>query len=154
MFRRHNMTKICYTCKIEKPIIDFHKKKKSKDGYHPTCKLCRKSESIVYYKNNKTKIIEKSKKYGINNIDKVRLYKKRYKLKHKSKINTYNRLRNYNDSDYRFRRILRLRIWHALKGNNKSKSTMELLGCSIDELKIHLQKTAINNNYIDFNIEN
>jgi hypothetical protein len=32
------------------------------------------------------------------------------------------------------------RIWDALKGNCKSKHTEELIGCSIDYLKIHLEK--------------
>jgi hypothetical protein len=32
------------------------------------------------------------------------------------------------------------RIWDALKGNCKSKSTIKLLGCSIEFLKLHLSK--------------
>jgi hypothetical protein len=32
------------------------------------------------------------------------------------------------------------RIWYALKGFAKSKSTIQLIGCSIENLKIHLEK--------------
>ena len=35
---------------------------------------------------------------------------------------------------------LRARVRSALKGKNKSKSTMQLIGCTIDELWLHLEK--------------
>jgi len=41
----------------------------------------------------------------------------------------------------------------ALKGRSKSKKTLELIGCSLSELKKHLQETAIKNGYLDFDIE-
>ena len=36
----------------------------------------------------------------------------------------------------------------------KSKSTLQLLGCSLEFLKRHLQETAIKNSYLNFNINN
>jgi hypothetical protein len=33
-------TKVCFSCKIEKSIIDFHKKAAKKDGLNPSCKPC------------------------------------------------------------------------------------------------------------------
>jgi hypothetical protein len=35
---------------------------------------------------------------------------------------------------------LRSRIWHALKHNFKSKSTLKLIGCSIEFLKFYLER--------------
>ena len=43
-------------------------------------------------------------------------------------------------------------ILEQIARNTKSKSTLELLGCTI--LKIHLQQTAISNSYSDFDINN
>ncbi len=39
-----------------------------------------------------------------------------------------------------------------MKTNNivKTNKTMQLIGCSMNELKEHLQQTAIINNYNDF----
>lgn len=53
-----------------------------------------------------------------------------WKDKNKSKVNHFN---------IKLRKILRKRIWDALKGNSKTKSTLELLGCSIENLKLHLE---------------
>jgi hypothetical protein len=47
---------------------------------------------------------------------------------------------------------LRHRIWAVLKGISKSQHTLELLGCDLEQLKQHLQETAIKNNYQGFNI--
>jgi hypothetical protein len=40
------------------------------------------------------------------------------------------------------------------QNTNKSNKTLELLGCSIEFLKEHLQQTAIKNGYLDFDINN
>jgi 5-methylcytosine-specific restriction endonuclease McrA len=37
----NSTTKICNQCHLEKPVYEFHKKAKSKDGYRNTCKQCR-----------------------------------------------------------------------------------------------------------------
>lgn len=46
-----------------------------------------------------------------------------------------------NNKDFKLRKALRQRVYFAVKSlkTAKSKKTMELLGCSIDELKIHLE---------------
>jgi hypothetical protein len=36
--------KICYTCHVEKPLTDFHRDKRKKDGYHGCCKGCRSNK--------------------------------------------------------------------------------------------------------------
>lgn len=44
------MNKICKKCCVEKPTSEFEKRKDSKDGYRPVCKLCRygqKQKSIL-----------------------------------------------------------------------------------------------------------
>lgn len=49
------MKKICYKCKIEKELCEFHKNKYKKDGYNTICKECRKIKSKDDYFNNKNK---------------------------------------------------------------------------------------------------
>jgi 5-methylcytosine-specific restriction endonuclease McrA len=55
--------KICIHCEIQKPLTDFHKKKKSVDGVREECKECRKAESFQYYHSNKEIMIKKSVEY-------------------------------------------------------------------------------------------
>jgi Uri superfamily endonuclease len=43
------------------------------------------------------------------------------------------------DANYRLTRLLRGRMREALKGHSKSASTIELLGCTVDECKAHLE---------------
>jgi hypothetical protein len=44
--------KICSKCNIEKQFDNFGRCSKIKDGYRSECKLCRKTDSAIYYKNN------------------------------------------------------------------------------------------------------
>jgi hypothetical protein len=58
-----NRLKICCTCKLEKPLIEFTNHKNAIDGKHKQCRLCRK----IYYQANKITIQkiakEKRKQY-------------------------------------------------------------------------------------------
>lgn len=47
--------KKCVICKQEKNLIEFNKKKSSKDNLQPHCKCCSKEKSKFYYKNNSDK---------------------------------------------------------------------------------------------------
>lgn len=84
--------KICNKCKSEKPIIEFSKNKKCKEGYENICKECKNilakihyRDNIVhkkqYYINNKNRYAERDKKYFNT--------RKEYHLKHKSEIKKY-----------------------------------------------------------------
>lgn len=109
-------TKICPNCKVEKSSIEFSKEKSSADGLHSRCKYC-ESE---YRKLDKTK-----------------------KLTNERRRNRYE-----NDEIYKLRSILRgfirRSIHLAKKSSNKdikkAKKSLEYLGCTIEELKNHLEK--------------
>lgn len=74
----------------------------------------------------------------------------RFRQKNPNKIHEYNkkarpRIRKWkaekykNDIQYKLSKLLRDRLYHALASNIKSSPTMELLGCSTEQLKIHLE---------------
>ena len=45
--------KLCVSCKAEKPLSEFYKRKDSPDGYRNDCKVCRSARSIKkYYENH------------------------------------------------------------------------------------------------------
>lgn len=120
--------KICLKCSIEKHISKFSKNKNRKDGLGAYCKDC----WIILTRNNylkyRTKILQRSKDYYQNNKDKrnndCKLLKKKYR-------NT--------DSNFKIKDNLCRRINNALHGNSKSKRTLDLLGCSIEFLRQHIE---------------
>lgn len=63
------------------------------------------------------------------NIEKYRAYRRGYSSR-----------RVATDPCFRLETCLRTRMVHALKGRIKSASTLELLGCSAEQLKQHLEK--------------
>lgn len=81
-----------------------------------------------YYENNKDIIYKRNKKYCLKNKNKLKIYHKEYKKK-----------RRNLDSSYKLIGNIRTKIYQSIKLNIKHKSTIELLGCSIEELKKHLE---------------
>ena len=81
-----------------------------------------------------------SKAYYQEHKEEKKAYNKAYRQEHKEERNAYDRSRRKTDPTLRLTKSLRARVRQALKGKNKSKSTMELIGCTIDELWLHLEK--------------
>ena len=148
-------TKICNCCKIEKNISDFSNNKRFEDNKNPTCKECDKMRSLKYYYSNKELVELKRKeyiqteKYKIRrqgylkeNREEINRVKKLYKLNNREKVLQDKReyyQRKKNDPIFALSKRLRQRIYHIVNGNNKSKSTLEVLGCSYEEFKIHIE---------------
>lgn len=63
-----------------------------------------------------------------------------YRLKNKGLINKNRCQRKKTNINFRIICNLRGRIYHAVKYSSKSQKTITLLGCNLDELKIHLEK--------------
>lgn len=163
------MTKVCSKCNIEKLLDDFPNRKSNKDGKLAQCKDCNKISQHNNYIKHKEDRLKKSKEYKIKNkehkkkVDRARYlrqredklvyqkkqrlnkpeYMKEYRIKNKDKIrkstNNWRQKKYYSDLSYRLRNILQKRIVANIRGYYKSQSTIELLGCSIEEFKTHLE---------------
>lgn len=107
--------------------------------------ICRKS-----YLKNRDKILEKQKQYRINNPEAVRIVKKKWNDKNKKKkkqlSEDYKERRNYrekkrrkNDVNFKLSTGLRSRLNLAIKTDQKVGSAVSDLGCTIPELKQHLE---------------
>ena len=112
-----NVGKTCSKCKQDKAAEDFSKN-------HAWCKECQKEYKKAYRKQNAEKLKGQMKAYHKQNRDKKRIYKRN---RHKTDIN------------FKLRGNLRSGIRRVLKGKSKSKKTMDLIGCSADFLKKHLE---------------
>ena len=119
-----------------------------------------------YYDENRDILIEKSKSYlrenselrkaynrknrerdkqyllQYNKVHKERIQplRKKYNEDNRDKINEYQNNLYHTDLNYKLSSLYRCRIYIAIKDNSKSKKTMEILGCNIEEFILYLEK--------------
>ena len=79
------VSKTCTTCLKEKPLTDFRRQSKNKDGLKYTCKECDDKRARMRYKTKKTKILSQVKEWQSKNPERVKFYKRKYRNK-KSKL--------------------------------------------------------------------
>ena len=122
------------------PFKDPEKRKEYDKKYYKKNKEKRKE----YYKKNKEKKLEYDKEYRQNNKEKILEQRKEYRQNNKEQISEYQkeyqRKRFQNDPIFRMIKNYRIRTRKAYTEGRKSKSTMELLGCTGIELANHLEK--------------
>jgi hypothetical protein len=108
--------KECSKCFLIKSFSDFYKNKNTLIGLVPFCKECDSLRKSIYRKNNR---------------DKINLYEKNKML---------------SDINFKIAVRLRVRLHSALTYSKSSRvgSAVRDLGCSISELKIHLEKQFYN----------
>ena len=133
----------------------FNKKEYQKK-YRLKNKEYHKEYDKKYHLKNREKRLEQMKEYDLKNKERHSKQMKEHYLKTKeryqerSKKNnskpetkelTRNRQNNRYRTDINFRlsKLCRGRVRLALKGLNKSASTMKLIGCTIDELRKHIE---------------
>ncbi len=163
------MNKVCGHCKEKKQEFEFGKDKSSSDGLKCFCKSCIKQYYInnkskisvaqkLYREKNKNKIADKKKQWCEKNKDRVLEHAKQYYADNKNEIlvqkkhyyeenkteiiykkKNYQSKRLKTDINFKITCGLRSRLHIALKNNYKSGSAVRDLGCTIPELKLHLE---------------
>lgn len=150
--------KKCNSCYQLKNLNDFCKDKTHPDGLSSICKKCRNEYFKNYYLIHKDRILDKQSNYHLLNQKRINLnHRLKYKLNkeqvkqrhrkyyetHKEQILIYRKKyeneRLRTDLNFKIKKNLRIRINDALRGNNKSATTIKLLGCSVEQLKRHLE---------------
>jgi hypothetical protein len=120
----------------------------------------KKEYDKVYRVKNKEEIKEKQRAYYLKNRERIYAYFKKYKAERKEHyanlnkkwflnnkkrrqeyVNKRERHQRKTNPTFKIKAYMRVRIYAALKGINKAKKTMDLLGCTIEQLWIHLEKT-------------
>jgi hypothetical protein len=153
-------TKVCSKCKLEKDVCEFHKHPTSKYGVRGVCKQCRlleKEKNKLYREKNNETIKIKNKLWLENNPNYMKEYHKNYNIKNRDKINQKvkkwreknlkeilpklrkKRKEKYdNDLNFKLKHLLRSRINKIIK-YNRNKSSIEILGCTINEFKKYIE---------------
>ena len=109
--------------------------KRDRREYFKEYNLKNKEHRKKWHQEYYLKNIEHIKEYRLKNKERI----KEWFLKNKQHTRDYERNKYKTDINYKLRMLCRSRILAALKGNSKSASTMELIGCTIDELRSHLE---------------
>ena len=91
-----------------------------------------------WYLNHKEYQKQRVKQYYLDHKEQQYKKHKKWRLNHKEQRNQHQRERKKNDPNFKILANLRSRQYLALKGKNKSASTIELLGCTPKELWDHL----------------
>lgn len=119
--------KTCSKCKIEKTLEDFSIDLSIKSGRKSQCKECRKLISKKEYKNDPlSHNVRTSTYYNIN------------KEFTRSKQRDYERERLRIDPLFKLGKSMRCHLYRIIQGQ-KSMSTQELLGYTVEELKSYIE---------------
>lgn len=100
-------------------------------------------EAKSWRKNNVKRSKQTAKKYRIKNKKKIKESLKQYKKENRDKIRKYQK--NYNrkrrkDPIHKLNNVIRIGIWESLKKNKNGEKWEKLVGYSLNDLKIHLEK--------------
>jgi hypothetical protein len=88
---------------------------------------------------DREQILKQKRQKYLDNRDKNLLAAKVYRDKNRSKIAAYERARRKTDPLFRVAKNLRSRVHQALVGLSKSASTLDLLGCTPEQAKAHIE---------------
>ena len=152
------MEKVCNRCGETKPIYDFGNNKSYKDGINSICKVCNKERGkewrlqnpdklkelkSKYRQKYKDQIKEKYKKYYQDRIEYFKIKNGSYRQKgiNKERRNEYQRKRREENYLELISHRVRNRVggYLKLKKINKNNTTFNIIGCSPEQLKIHLE---------------
>lgn len=161
-----NVLKVCCTCKISKPLTAFYKNRSNPSGLHYRCISCTPyvpkskeqatADAKRYAIKHPEKIKASFKKWYYANREDVLTKKaereraperiakaKEWKLKNRDKINELRRIRRKNmPPKEKIKKIIRDRFHKVIirmKCGKHYESPMALIGCSIEDLKTHIE---------------
>ncbi len=113
------------------------------------CVVCRKERHDKWKRQHPEYMSARLRQWSIKNRKKLNAKKRteEYRAKrrlpsYRKRVQRYLKFRRENDVNFHLRQILKSRLNNAIRYHNgkKSKTTIELIGCSIPELKRHLSR--------------
>ena len=84
--------KTCFTCGLDKDLVEYYTSKQNKDGYMGRCKKCHLEYSKARRKAKKEMVNECNRKWRANNREKDRESKRKYDLAHTLQAVSYTHL--------------------------------------------------------------
>lgn len=127
-------SKRCCKCKQTKPTSEFFRCAGRADGLQTRCKECDRGYASTVTARREYLQVR-------NRTPGALLERKRYKQTPAGRrVNcAYVKRRYHRDLNFRLRHVLRTRLVHATRNVARQSYTLELLGCSIPNLRQHLE---------------
>lgn len=167
--------KKCTKCGKLKNLSEFPKNNRYKSGYNARCKSCCNEINKEYREKNKTSFSQMRKKYYQKNVSKLREEKRRYYHNNKEKKAEYDiqyrklnkekikkqkkewEEKNKDEPIFKIKRNLRRRVNHLLKNKKKADKTFNLIGCTPNFFKKHIENQFLDGmtweNYGEWHID-
>jgi hypothetical protein len=149
--------KLCSGCATEKPFSNFNRSSRASHGLHNHCRDCQKLTRKLHYEANREQHLEYARLQR-KDPAKKEAWKQKLATDHdlRSRLLEYNRNRRRNDRcrkmaneakrrneqafpSAKIARTLRARTRKVLVGINKAAATIDLLGCTIEDFRLHLE---------------
>jgi hypothetical protein len=160
--------KYCNNCNQVLSIDNFYRNKDTHDGFYTRCKECHRQQTRKYRHNNQEKVKQFKSDYYQNNKDRYRMYNKTQREKNPELFNEkqrayarrnkdilnqkrrekrydYEQSRKIKDPLYKLKCSIGKLISVSLRSRNYTKKsrTYEILGCSYEEFKLHIERQFI-----------
>ena len=138
-------TRTCTKCKTAKALANFPTNN-TKLGTKSICRLCSNAASLAWAKKNQQRVTATNRAWRLQNPEKSRRYSRRWywsNIEHARKCNRENRAR-YRKENPNFRLAIAITkaVGSRLKqqpGGRRAVSAVRDLGCTIAELRQHLE---------------
>lgn len=133
---------VCIKCNLDLSLDNF--RIRSDTGkYLNTCKSCCSIFQAKYREEHREKVRATSKAWREQNLERARESFRRWRrnnLEYARQKEKEQKLKECkNNPLFRIRKALARRIQHAIRDNQKSARTLELLGCSLAQFKAHIE---------------
>ena len=146
-------TKKCTACHTEKPITDFPKCSRNKDGYNSRCKECvnivnkawRESSVEVYramrkrdYQRNRERNLARASAYNQEHKEEKAIYDKKYRKDNEEQRRIQIKAWEKNSPEHRIRTRLRRLFNHFIHGRRIEKGE-QLVGCTYEFYRSYIE---------------
>jgi hypothetical protein len=164
-------TRFCKKCQRDLPLSMYHKDKSRKSGFSFYCKECKTKSAIKYqnehkeekkaykkkyWEENKHRFVEDRKKYREAHREDMKRWHAEDYAKNRDKIISegykHKKERLKNDALFKYKENVRHLVYCSFKrkGHQKTSNTQEIIGCTFEQLKEHLNKTFYENYGVEY----
>jgi hypothetical protein len=129
------VSKICTKCNTSKPPEGFFKDPRAKDGHRSECKVCSQKDSLRWGRKHPDKVAAFFKKWNSKNPGRGAARAKKWREDHPGARSAYMKNRYQTNPVHRIVTIMRSAQKRALKGVVRTGRTIELMGCSVEQIR-------------------
>jgi hypothetical protein len=133
-------TKTCTKCNKDKGFDEFHLHKLGKNGLNPRCKTCKSEYAKARRKANHASILKMEQAQRDARGDELKEYKRDYRKRNVKAFSAAQKRYRGKSGYSKIIHPLRCRMYKILNGTSKCASTLELLGCTVEHFRFHLEQ--------------